>query len=172
MGRDMPPIAHTLFRLHRFGVRAPRLLAVCWSDTQAHCVTRVVAGLPFDEACAKASPHRRGQLLLQAGELVRRIHDAGYALPFGENWSPRLGVDLATDEVVLRRADALERRSTPWQEFAPTELNQQKIHLSRTDRLRFLSGYLRQPRGRRRVQPLLGALNMNTSAARERQAMG
>jgi tRNA A-37 threonylcarbamoyl transferase component Bud32 len=170
--RDMPALAHTLFRLQRFGIAAPRLIAVCWSAAHVHLVTRAVVSVPFDEACAKASTQQRGQWLLQAGELVRRIHDAGYSLPLDDNWSSRLGVDLATGDVVLHRVDPLVRRSTPWQEFAPTELNHQKIRLSRIDRLRFLSGYLRQPRGRRRMPSLLAAQAMLKSVARERQAIG
>jgi hypothetical protein len=144
------------------------LIAVCWSATLVHVVTRAPDALPFDEVCAKSSPHQRGLLLLQAGELVRRIHDAGYSLPFGENWSHRLGVDATTSAVVLQRVEPLERRSTPWQEFAPTELNHQQIRLSRSDRLRFLSGYLRQPRSKRRMHPVL----MPSLASRERQAIG
>jgi hypothetical protein len=166
--REMPTIAHTLFRLQRFGVAAPRLVALGWSPNQVQVVTRASSAIPFDEACAKASPHQRGQWLHQAGELVRRIHEAGYSLPFGESWSHRLGV-TATGDVVLQRVEPLERRSTPWQEFAPTELNHQQIRLSRAERLRFLSGYLQHPRGKRRVQALL-AIPM--SASPERQAVG
>jgi tRNA A-37 threonylcarbamoyl transferase component Bud32 len=170
--REMPELAHTLFRLQRFGVAAPQLIAVGWSAAQVHLVTRAEASVPFDEACAKASPQQRGQWLLQAGDLVRRIHEAGYSLPFEENWSPRLGVTLATGEVVLYRVEPLERRSTPWQEFAPSELNYQKIRLSRTDRLRFLSGYLGQPRGRRQAPALLSARALLRFGMRERQAIG
>jgi tRNA A-37 threonylcarbamoyl transferase component Bud32 len=165
---DMPAIAHTLFRLQRFGVGAPRLVALCWSATHVHVVTHAPSVLPFDDASAKASPHQRGQLLHQAGELVRRIHEAGFSLPFGEGWSHRLGV-TTTGDVVLQCVEPLERRSTPWQEFAPTELNHQQIRLTRTERLRFLSGYLQHSRGKRRVQALL-AIPM--SASPERQAVG
>jgi hypothetical protein len=163
----MPTLAQTLFRLQRFGVAAPRLVAVCWSATHVHVITRAPDTSPFDEACAKAAPHQRRLWLHQAGELVRCIHDAGYSLPLGENWSPRLGVEVLTGDVILQRVERLERRSASWQEFAPTELNHQQIHLSRMDRLRFLSGYLRQLRGKRHAPALLSP----NSAARERQAI-
>ena len=112
-------------------------------------------------------------------EEIRARNPVGIVLSGGpssvyEEGAPSLDADIlglgvpTMGEVVLRQVDPLERRSSPWQEFAPTELNHQQVCLSRTERLRFLSGYLQHPRGKRRVKALLA---IPRSASPERQAV-
>jgi len=139
---QIPQLAHTLFRLARFGVPTPRLLAVGATPSRVFAATQAEATTPLDEAFAKASPQERRQLLEQAGRIVRQIHEAGYALPPGEVWLRRLGVNVATGAVVLARVEPLVRGNQAWRDIAPTEFNLQRFHLSRAEQLRFLRGYL------------------------------
>lgn len=143
---EMPPLAHVLFRLQRFGVPAPRLLAVGRSKVQHFVVMEAPATLPFDEAFAKAPPSERRRMLSQAGTMIRQIHEAGHSLSMGDSWPHRLGIALATGDVVLRKTDGLLRGHTPWQELAATEFTHSTIRLSRTEQLRFLANYLGRPR--------------------------
>jgi tRNA A-37 threonylcarbamoyl transferase component Bud32 len=141
---DIPPLAHTLFRLARFGVPAPRLLVVGYAETYAFVLAKSAATIPFEEAFAKASFVVRARMLQQAGSVVRQLHDAGYYLPAGDSWRRRLGVVRGTGAIFLAKVDPLPRDGAPWHERGPTELNGQKIGLSRTEQLRFLHGYLRR----------------------------
>jgi tRNA A-37 threonylcarbamoyl transferase component Bud32 len=141
---DIPPLAHTLFRLRRFGVPAPRLCAVGCDATRIFLLAESLPTIPFEEALAKATLAVRAKILRHAGQVVRLIHEAGYYLPANESWSRRLGVDRVSGAVVLARVEPLHRDSAPWEERAPTELNGQKIRLTRTEQLRFLHGYLQR----------------------------
>lgn len=141
---DIPPLAHTLFRLARFGVPAPRLLVVGCAETYVFVLVKSAATIPFEEAFAKAAFAVRARMLLQAGSVVRQIHEAGYYLPAGDSWSRRLGVVRETGAIFLAKIDPLPRGGAAWHERGPTELNGQKIGLSRTEQLRFLHGYLRR----------------------------
>ncbi len=142
---EMPPLAHLLFRLQRFGVPAPRLLAVGRSPLQHFVVTEAPAILPFDVAFAKAPPSERRRMLGQAGSMIRQIHDAGHSLPPGDSWPCRLGIALSTGNVVLSNVDGLLRGNSPWQDLAANEITQPTIRLSRTEQLRFLAAYLGRP---------------------------
>ncbi len=142
--RHMPRLAHTLFRLQRFGVAAPRLLAIGASDTRVHVLAASVPTIPFAEAFAKAPFAERRSLLQSAGAIVRRIHEAGYHLPAGDAWQRRLGVEVATGAVILVNVEPLPRVSIPWQQLAPLEFNDPELRLSRTEQLRFLAAYLKK----------------------------
>lgn len=142
----IPRLAHTLFRLQRFGVPAPRLLAV-GIGAQTHVLAESTPALPFTEAFAKASFADRCRWLQQAGAIVRRIHEAGHHLPPCDAWERRLGVALASDEVVLVNVEPLLRGSIPWQQLAPLEFNDPALRLTRTEQLRFLHGYLNSSSG-------------------------
>jgi tRNA A-37 threonylcarbamoyl transferase component Bud32 len=149
----IPPLAHVLFRLQRFGVPAPRLLAVGATASHVFLLAQTVTSVPLAEAVAKLPPARRGSLLQQAGALIRRIHEAGYHLPPGDSWEHRLGIVPATGDVVLTKVEPLLRGATCWQELAPLEFKRPTIRLSRTEQLRFLHGYLRnatRPKARER----------------------
>lgn len=141
---DIPPLAHTLFRLQRFGVPAPRLLAVGRNAAGVFCCADSTATIPWAEAFAKASLSMRARMLWQAGRIVRQIHEAGYYLPAGDSWENRLGLVLSTRELTLISAEPLLRGHACWQELAPLELNRQKFRLSQTEQMRFLQGYLKQ----------------------------
>jgi tRNA A-37 threonylcarbamoyl transferase component Bud32 len=169
--REIPPQAHTLFRLQRFGVPAPRLLAVAYADARAFLVAESAATVPFEEALAKASFSLRSRLLQQAGVIIRQIHEAGYYLPAGDTWARRLGVTASTGVVSLVKVEPLPRDRVSWRERAPTELNRQKIRLSRGEQLRFLHGYLQRQSGKNARRDNKAALFMPNTAARERQAV-
>ncbi len=144
---EIPPVAHTLFRLQRFGVPAPRLLAVGFSAERVYLLAESATTVPLAEAFAKASVPLRARMLRQAGWIVRQIHEAGYSLPAGDAWERRLGVIRATYELFVVKIEPLLRGALPWQELAPLEFNRQKIRLSRTEKLRFLQSYLKHRRG-------------------------
>jgi tRNA A-37 threonylcarbamoyl transferase component Bud32 len=141
---EIPPLAHTLFRLQRFGIPAPRLCAVGCGATRVYLLAESLTTIRFEEALAKATLAVRARMLQQAGQIVRRIHEAGYSLPANDSWSRRLGVDRGRGDVVLAWVDLLRRDTAPWTERGPTELNGQKIRLTRSDQLRFLHGYLQR----------------------------
>ncbi|MBI3823018.1 MAG: hypothetical protein HY289_10125, partial [Planctomycetes bacterium] len=145
---DIPPLAHTLFRLQRFGVPAPRLFAVGLAETHVFLIAIAAPTTPLSEAIAKAPQPMRSRLLRQAGHIVRRIHEAGYNLPNGDTWERRLGVASTTGEVVLTNLEPLVRGNASWQDVAPGEFNRQAFRLSRTEQLRFLQGYLQRKRSK------------------------
>ncbi len=64
--REIPRLAHTLFRLQRFGVPAPRLLAVGHSGDKVHLLAESPKVVPFVEAFAKATCALNGVSLEQA----------------------------------------------------------------------------------------------------------
>ncbi|MBI2804727.1 MAG: hypothetical protein HYX68_07055 [Planctomycetes bacterium] len=146
MPRSMPVLAHTLFRLQRFGVPAPRLLAVGYPAGGAFVLVESRRTMPLEQALAKAGLGRRRRMMRQAGRLVRLIHDAGYRLPPGDAWERRLGVVSSSDEVVLVRVEPLLRDSATWREKAPLEFARPNLRLSRGEQVRFLLGYLGQKR--------------------------
>jgi tRNA A-37 threonylcarbamoyl transferase component Bud32 len=160
--RHIPRLAHTLFRLQRFGVPAPRLLAVGSSGAHVHLLAESPRTIPFAEALAKASFATRCRWMQDAGTIVRRIHEAGYHLPPGDSWQRRLGVAPATGAVMLVNVEPLPRGSVPWQQLAPVEFNDPELRLSRSEQLRFLAAYLKKSR----ELPLLSRLR-----AAERRAV-
>ncbi len=143
---ELPPLAHTLFRLQRFGVPAPRLLAVSWSSSRVVAAVKLQGTIPFEDALADAPLARRRALLRKAGEMIRKIHDAGYRLPGGETWAQRLGVVPATGEVCLAQVEPLLRGRASWQELAAKELIRETVRLARSEQLCFWRAYL-QGRG-------------------------
>jgi hypothetical protein len=168
---EIPPLAHTLFRLQRFGVLAPRLLVVGCNDARVFVLADSPATVPLAEAFAKGSFAMRSRLLRQAGQLIRQIHEAGYYLPNGDAWERRLGVVSSTGEIMLAKVEPLLRGKTCWQELAPLEFNRQKIRLSRTEQLRFLQGYLKNQRDRVRERATRKTLLSSNGLAWERQAV-
>jgi tRNA A-37 threonylcarbamoyl transferase component Bud32 len=143
---ELPPLAHTLFRLQRFGVPAPRLLAIGCTDGVIHLITDTPKTTPLGEALAKAARPQRNRWLRQAGAIVRAIHEAGYYLPTGDSWERRLGIVAESGTVMLVQVEPLPRGTVAWQEGAPFEFNVSHLGLSRAEQMRFLSGYLRRER--------------------------
>jgi hypothetical protein len=142
----MPALAHTLFRLQRFGVPAPRLLAVGYAKSGAFVATQAPATILWAKAFAKASAAQRCRMLRQAGWIVRQIHEAGHHLPPGAAWENRLAIAADSGDVMLVNAGELPRTHASWQELAPIELARPRVRLSRTEQLRFLHGYLQRKR--------------------------
>ena len=106
---EIPTLAHTLFRLQRFGVPAPRLLAVAASETQIFLVTETPATRPFEEALLRATGVEYERLTRQADWIVQQSTAAGYHLPEGDSWPGRLGVTVSTGEVALLQVETLRR---------------------------------------------------------------
>jgi tRNA A-37 threonylcarbamoyl transferase component Bud32 len=163
---EMPPLAHLLFRLQRFGVRAPRLRAVGASILSVFLLTEAPATVSFEQAFARASAAKRRRLLEQAGQLIRQVHEAGYLLPAHERWGRRLGIAAEDGAVVLAQVEPLERGPEAWQDRAPTEFNRQNFILSRREQWHFLRGYL----GRRRLRNDATGKCVRSAPPAERQA--
>lgn len=141
---EIPTLGHTLFRLQRFGIRAPRLIAVGRREHDVFLVIQRIVAIPYTDALAKATPRLRAAMLEQAGAVLRQLHDAGYS-SYGESgWEHQLGIDAISGEVVLVNAEALLRTDAPWQEFGPVDLNRSDLHLGRSDEQCLLRGYLRE----------------------------
>jgi tRNA A-37 threonylcarbamoyl transferase component Bud32 len=162
----IPRLAHTLFRLQRFGVPAPRLLAVGGSGTHTHLLAESAKTVPFAEAFAKAPFAERCRWLQDAGAIVRRIHEAGYHLPPGDSWQRRLGVADPTGAVMLVNVESLPRGNVLWQQLAPVEFSQSDLRLTRTEQLRFLRGYLKKSHERNWLKAIL----LSRMRAAEREA--
>lgn len=167
---EMPPLAHTLFRLQRFGVSAPRLLAVGFSESRVTVIATRPATRPFAEALAKAPFTLRCQLLQQAGWIIRQIHEAGYHLPEDASWLRRLGAGPVSATVVLTQVEPITRSTIAWQELAPLDFNRPSIRLSRTEQLRFLRGYLQRSRLNKHDRAWMKTLLAPGIRSRERQA--
>jgi tRNA A-37 threonylcarbamoyl transferase component Bud32 len=143
---ELPALAHTLFRLQRFGVPAPRLLAVGQSSRSVFLLATSVLAAPFRETFAKAPAPLQTQMLQRAGAIVRQIHAAGYALPAGESWDCRLGVVPATGAIVLVKAEPLLRDHAPGREPSQLAFDPKRMLLSPAEQLRFLQGYFEDER--------------------------
>jgi tRNA A-37 threonylcarbamoyl transferase component Bud32 len=146
--------AATLFRLARFGIAAPRLLAF----GQA----MVAPGQRFSFVLSEPPAHAMSPLALDsatlraAGRLLRRLHDAGLRLNPGadplaavgqvENL-PEIGPveNLPHGAVVLTSIDVLQRTSLPVETLARLDLRRLAAafagRISGADGLRFLHGY-------------------------------
>lgn len=107
-GWQLPLLAHTLFRLHRFGVAAPRLLAVARSPSHVSLITTAPAIISWHEAFAQASIRSRLELMRQARSIIRQVGVAGYRLPVDDAWPDRLRIDEATGTVIFARVEPLE----------------------------------------------------------------
>jgi hypothetical protein len=136
--------------LQRFGVPTPRLCAVGCDGSRVFLLTEPPKMIRFDQVLAKGSSANRARLLRSAGRLIRQVHEAGYGLTSSASWGQCLGVDCVSGAVVLAKAEALQRASASWTERGPTELNRQKVRLSRSEQMRFLAGYLRKKAARER----------------------
>jgi len=160
--------AATHFRLERYGISPPRMLAVgqrCekppWRTASfiltepAPHRTRLVEWLACRQGRTLTKPELRQvrQVLQQTGVVLARIHETGTFL--GRACDARLVFDLEINlpeppRVVLASVEGLCRcRKTNWK-WARNDL--QKLHAaaasccSRTDALRLLLGYLDLPR--------------------------
>jgi tRNA A-37 threonylcarbamoyl transferase component Bud32 len=110
---ELPPLTHILFRLHRFGVPAPRLLAVGRSASQLFVLMTAPATIPWQQAVEQASASQRSILVEQADRIIRQVSEAGYSLPPGESWPTRLGVHPDTGKVIFATIEPLQTASLP-----------------------------------------------------------
>lgn len=143
-----------LFRLQRFGVPAPRLLAMGhrFLGPTRRCgfaLFETPPTTPFSAALDALDVARRRRLLRDAGRLLRQVHEAGYA--FKDVPSPlcHLAVTDAND-VTLAEVGGLRRSFLTCEQLALLELAREHAEAAawtRTDRLRLTLGYL----GRRRL---------------------
>jgi hypothetical protein len=163
--------AALLFRLQRFGISTPQLLAVGqrhprpWR-TESFLLTEPPAGaMSLARWLANQTGRhlwsverkRRRRLLRQAGQLLRRLHDAGYhGLRFDENTFliPPAAPTPAPPTVVLGSLDGIRSRRSGRCGWHPRDLRSlyavcAPVLGSRTDAMRFLLGY----HGTRRLTP-------------------
>ena len=154
--------AGTLFRLERYGIRAPRLLAfgqhsdgsghmeaLLLTEELAEC-TPLAAWL--ESSSARALPMRR-RLLHEAGDVMRRLHAAACFFPGDcQRLASALCVETLPDSserVVLANATAVGQRARPSARRAAQDLaillGTLDVVCSRTEILRFLLAYLGQP---------------------------
>jgi tRNA A-37 threonylcarbamoyl transferase component Bud32 len=174
--------AGTLFRLQRFGVATPRLLAVGerhplpWR-TESFLLTEPpaeaisLAGWLARQASRPlwtAERKQRRRLLREAGQLLHRMHEAGYqGTQFTDRHflirsagtdtiRPRLSVVLGTIEGIRSH----RHRHSAWRnhDFVVLRTTFAPLLGSRTDQLRFFLGYLGQqcltPAGKRLLQKI------------------
>lgn len=164
--------AVTLFRLQRFGVRTPRLLAfgqrrsrlgMTDSFLLTEALTEIIPladwldgeyrpGLP---PCTR---RLRWQVLHAAGRLVRQVHEAGCRLGYPLDTKLVRGDTLFLQArpgqdpiVVLNNLERIRRRRHLPREMAFLDLAALRCRLAptsmrRTDELRFLLAYLGEPR--------------------------
>jgi tRNA A-37 threonylcarbamoyl transferase component Bud32 len=161
--------AAAIFRLQRFGVPGPRLLAMGhrrltafqrYSFLLTEPPTGAALGSMLRQDTAPALRHRLLRLL---GGLLRQIHEAGYALrPDADPW--QMWVATAAPPLTLSSVDSLDETKMPWQQRGWTDLQRfftgsgrsaAALSLSRADRLRLVLGYLKARRLDARTRRLL-----------------
>lgn len=161
----MPPLAHVLFHLQRFGVPVPKLIAVGVSGDGTFAVTHLEPTMPFHQFFADASPASKHRLLCSAGKILRQIHDAGFHLPPGDSWARRIAVVQGSEKVVIAEVNALARSSVSWRDLFRADFSHVISNFSRADQIRFLKAYLGASFNRETVSSVL----TSTETPRERQ---
>jgi hypothetical protein len=141
--------AAALIRLERYGLEVPRLLALghrklrLWQKYSFLLTEPPAQTIPLLTFLGTAARRARWNALRDAGQLLRRAQEAGYA------WKGRgfagWAVQPATGAVVLTSVDGFERTSADPQRLARKSLNkllrESLADVSATDRLRFFLGY-------------------------------
>jgi tRNA A-37 threonylcarbamoyl transferase component Bud32 len=162
--------AGILFRLERYGIALPRLLAMGqrhrrpW-HAESFLLTEAVAGrvdllqwLEFQTS----EPGQRQRMLRQAGELLRRVHQAGYYFDALMNPARAFVVQMNAGnqpEAALASVDGLRRSRAACSEWAREDLDRLRAALSPVctgeELRRFCMSYL----GKRRLDAdaLLGS---------------
>jgi len=159
--------AGTLFRLERYGIRAPRLLAFgqrCsrpWQVDSLLLTEVPAAAISLEKWLRRGSRSRldrgrRRRLLRDAGDVLRRLHSAAcYVQPADRMAEVFLVQTLPgrPEQIGLGTVRGLQRRHRPSARLALQDLRTHLAtfdpHCSRTDVLRFLLAYL----GLRRLNP-------------------
>jgi tRNA A-37 threonylcarbamoyl transferase component Bud32 len=156
-----------LFRLQRFGVRTPRLLAIGqrhplpWQTESFLLTEEPPAGVPLRAWLCRQSRRplwtaerkQQRRLIREAGDLLRRIHDAGYR---GRGFTDRLLVvqggspSSRAPSLVLGTLEGIDcRRCTSAARARQDLADVRRLFADQTgraDQLRFLLAYLVLPR--------------------------
>lgn len=154
----MPPLAHVLFHLQRFGVPVPKLIAVGGSWDGTFAVTHLEPTIPFHEIYTDASPASKHRLLCSAGKILRQIHDAGFHLPPGDSWTRRIVVVQGSEKVVIAEVNSLARSSVSWRDLFRADFSHVISNFSRADQIRFLRAYLGASFSRETVSSVLASI--------------
>jgi len=145
-------LAATVFRLQRFGVALPRVLAVGqhrrrpWQSSSFLLTEEPVALRPLGTWLNQAFDWQRHRTLREVAEQLRRIHQAGYRFRAGSDVLHAFGVSGADQGAWLRSACSLTRDRRPRRKHAVCDLRrllkQARTCVTRTEALRFLQAYL------------------------------
>jgi tRNA A-37 threonylcarbamoyl transferase component Bud32 len=108
---EMPSLAHVLFRLERFGVPAPRLLAVAQSTGQCRLLLSNEPTTRLPQALQEACIATRARLLADAERIKGQLREAGYELRHGEAWQDQLDVQQLTGAIVVADIESLVETS-------------------------------------------------------------
>lgn len=142
--------AAALVRLERYGIDVPRLLALGHETLPSHSYSFLLTEahedtVPLAAYLREATSPQRWRLLRAAGDVLRRIHEAGYDWKHGSfhAWSvrPQTGVIVITTVEGLRR-----RGGSPGKLARKTLIKLIGLALpglNATDKLRFFLGYHR-----------------------------
>jgi tRNA A-37 threonylcarbamoyl transferase component Bud32 len=171
--------AGLLFRLQRYGVVTPRLLAVGqrhprpWQADSLLLIEPVRNAVPLVAWLAEQGEGEPRRLVLRrAAEVLRRIHEAGCSWGAGE--SPAQGLHVRAGdapEVVLGSVEGLERRCSRRRALRDLVVLWARLAVTcrRTEFLWFLLGYLDLPRltpaARRLARKLLRRVRRSASEA-------
>jgi tRNA A-37 threonylcarbamoyl transferase component Bud32 len=176
--------AGTLFRLERYGIRTPRLLAFGqyavrpWRVDSMLLTERAAEALPLAEWFHFSPPDSAQRRLLtrEAADVLRRLHAAACYLPADDERvaeafqvQPQAG---GPGQIVLADVAALERRHHPCARLALQNLVTMyatfRSDCGRTDALRFLLAYLDVPRLNAEARHLAGRVLRRATRARAR----
>jgi tRNA A-37 threonylcarbamoyl transferase component Bud32 len=148
--------AGTLFRLERYGIGAPRLLAFGqqtfrpWQVRSLLLMEKPAGDDPLEQWLRWAPAAQRRRLLRQAGDLLRRLHAAACYLPAQFDLAGFRVLPQGSEQIALAEVSTLRRRHRPSKNLAFTDLARLRAQFaglgSRADVLRFLLAYLGQPR--------------------------
>jgi tRNA A-37 threonylcarbamoyl transferase component Bud32 len=148
--------AAAIFRLQRFGVAGPRLLAMGHRTVTAwqrfsFLLTEPAVGQTLGTLLRQGtSPVRRQRLLRELGVQLRQMHEAGFTLRSeAEPW--QTWVVNGEHRLALANVEQVERTTESWQlgQRALEQLATPQaagLVLSRADRLRVLLGYVQRRR--------------------------
>lgn len=161
--------AAAIIRLERYGIETPRLLAlghrrVRFWQTYSFLLTESPAtAVPLLGYVDGAAPAERCRVVREAGRLLRRVHEAGYACR--GRCLEHVAVRTDTGAVALTSVDGVCRQPRSPDQLARRDLAKLATAaptLSAADRLRFFLGY----HGLERLTPAAQRLARQLSAPR------
>jgi len=168
--------AASIIRLERYGVEAPRLLALGhrrlkpWQNYSFLLTQPPTGAVALRAYLATAPLPQRWYVLREAGRVLRRVHEAGYA--DGSRQLSAWAVRPESGAVVLTSVDGLRRSPRSPDRLARADLARLRrtADLSSADFLRFFLGYHDADRLNRPMHQLARRLSGGRQpAARERR---